>query len=63
MHHDNISISREREQVRAGLRTRLATLRRRRSPRGVSGLASAALSLVTPMRLKRMRRRRLGQAE
>ena len=63
MHRDNISVSRERQQIRAGLRTRLATLRRRRSLRGISGLASAALSLVTPMPLKRMRRRRLGQAE
>jgi len=63
MHRDNISVSREREQIQAGLRTRLATLRRRRSLRGAFGLAPAALSLVTPMRLKRMRRRRLGQAE
>ena len=62
MHRDNISVAREREQIRAGLRTRLATLRRRRSLRGISGLAPASLSLVTPMPLKRMRRRRLGQA-
>jgi len=63
MHRDNISVAREREQLRAGVRTRLATLRRRRSLRGISGLSAAALSLVTPMALKRMRRRRLGQAE
>ena len=62
MHRDNISVAREREQIRAGLRTRLATLRRRHSLRGISGLGPASLSLVTPMPLKRMRRRRLGQA-
>ena len=62
MHRENISIVREREQIRAGLRTRLATFRRRRTLRGVSGLAPAALSYVTPIPLKRIRRQRLGQA-
>ena len=62
MHRENISVARERDQVKAGLRTRIAALRRRRSLRGISGLAPASLSLVTPMPLKRMRRRRLGQA-
>ena len=62
MHADNLSIRSERAQIRAGLRTRLETARRRRSPHGLSGLAPAALSLVTPVALKRERRRRLGQA-
>jgi glycosyltransferase involved in cell wall biosynthesis len=62
MHSDNISIRREREQIRAGLRTRVATLRRRRTLRGATGMAAAALSYVTPISLKRIRRRRLGQA-
>lgn len=62
MHSKNISIRREREQIRAGLRTRVATMRRRRSLRGLTGMAPAALSYVTPLALKRARRRRLGQA-
>jgi glycosyltransferase involved in cell wall biosynthesis len=62
MHMGNISIQREREQIRAGLRTRAATMRRRRSLRGLTGMAPAALSYVTPLALKRARRRRLGQA-
>jgi glycosyltransferase involved in cell wall biosynthesis len=62
MHARNISIRREREQIRAGLRTRAATMRRRRSLRGLTGMAPAALSYVTPLALKRARRRRLGQA-
>jgi glycosyltransferase involved in cell wall biosynthesis len=62
MHTGNISIEREREQIRAGLRTRLATMRRRRSVRGLTGLGPATLSYVTPLGLKRARRRRLGQA-
>jgi len=63
MHSSNISVSREREQVRAGVRTRVDTLRRRRTMRGVTGLAPALLALATPMPLKRYRRRLLGQAE
>ena len=63
VHRTNISVARELEQVRAGVRTRVATLRRRRTLRGVTGLAPALLSLVTPMPLKRYRRRLLGQAE
>jgi glycosyltransferase involved in cell wall biosynthesis len=62
MHEDNISIRRERQQIRAGLRARAATVRRRGSLRGVTGLAPAMLSYVTPIPLKRVRRRRLGQA-
>jgi glycosyltransferase involved in cell wall biosynthesis len=63
LHTESISVARERDQVRAGMRARIATIRRRRSIRGVTGLLPAMLSLVTPMRLKRYRRRRLGQAE
>jgi glycosyltransferase involved in cell wall biosynthesis len=62
MHSQNVSVLRERIQIRAGLRTRVATLRRRRTLRGVHGLAPAALSYVTPIPLKQARRKRLGQA-
>lgn len=62
MHEGNISIRREREQIRAGLRTRVATMRRRGTVRPAPGLAPAALSYLTPIALKRARRRRLGQA-
>jgi glycosyltransferase involved in cell wall biosynthesis len=62
-HGESISVARELDQVRAGLRTRIATARRRRSIRGITGLAPAMLSLMTPMPLKRYRRRVLGQAE
>lgn len=62
MHGGNISMRREREQIRAGLRTRVSTMRRRKTVRPAPGLAPAALSYVTPIALKRARRRRLGQA-
>jgi hypothetical protein len=62
MHDSNIGIERERDQIGAGLRTRAATMRRRRSLRGAHGLTPAAISYVTPVALKRARRRRLGQA-
>jgi hypothetical protein len=41
---------------------RLRALRRRRTLRGAAGLVAPAVSLATPMALKRARRRRLGQA-
>ena len=62
MHDENISIKRERQQIGAGLRTRIATMRRRRSLRGILGLAPASASFLTPIGLKRARRQRLGQA-
>ena len=63
VHKASISVARELDQVRAGLRARVASARRRHSVRGVTGLLPAMLSLATPMPLKRARRRRLGQAE
>jgi glycosyltransferase involved in cell wall biosynthesis len=62
MHAGSVSIGREREQLRAAMRARVATMRRRRSPRGAAGLVLPAISYVTPMALKRARRRRLEQA-
>jgi glycosyltransferase involved in cell wall biosynthesis len=62
MHESNISVRQERAQIRAGLRTRVATMRRRRSLRGAHGLTPATISYMTPIALKRVRRRRLGQA-
>jgi glycosyltransferase involved in cell wall biosynthesis len=62
MHPGSVSIEREREQLRAAMRARVATIRRRRSLRGATGLVLPAISYVTPLALKRARRRRLGQA-
>jgi len=62
MHSANISVRQERDQIRAGLRTRVSTMRRRRSLRGAPGLIPATISYATPIALKRVRRRRLGQA-
>ena len=58
----NVAARRERAQIGETLRLRIAALRRRRSPRGMLGLLPAAVSWVTPIPLKRMARRRLGQA-
>ena len=58
----NVAARREREQIREALVIRVAALRRRRSLRGATGLVAPAVSYVTPLPLKRARRRRLGQA-
>jgi hypothetical protein len=62
MSSTNVAARREREQIRETIAIRVATLRRRRSPRGALGLISPSISYVTPLPLKRGRRRRLGQA-
>lgn len=59
----NVAARAEREQNVEALLIRARALRRRRTLRGVSGLALPALAHVTPAALKRARRRRLGQAE
>jgi glycosyltransferase involved in cell wall biosynthesis len=58
----NVGATREREQTAEAIVLRLRAMRRRRSLRGAAGLVPYAISYVTPMPLKRARRRRLGQA-
>lgn len=59
----NVAATAERAQIAETLAMRVAALRRRRTLRGVGGLVSPAVAVVTPLPLKRVRRRRLGQAE
>jgi glycosyltransferase involved in cell wall biosynthesis len=63
MHGANASASNERVVMRESLQLQWEALRRRRSLRGVEGLAIPALSLATPTSLKRAARRVLGQAQ
>jgi glycosyltransferase involved in cell wall biosynthesis len=58
----NVAARAERAQIRETLAIRGATLRRRRTLAGASGLILPAVSYLTPLSLKRARRRRLGQA-
>ena len=58
----NVAARREREQIAETIVMRLRAMRRRRSLRGAAGLAPYLASYVTPLALKRARRRRLGQA-
>lgn len=58
----NVAARAERAQTREAILIRARALARRRTLRGVTGLGAPALSYVTPMALKRARRRRLGQA-
>lgn len=58
----NVAARAEREQTREAIVIRLRALARRRTLRGARGLVLPAVSYVTPMALKRARRRRLGQA-
>jgi glycosyltransferase involved in cell wall biosynthesis len=58
----NVAARAEREQTREAIAIRLRALARRRTLRGSSGLLAASLSYVTPLELKRARRRRLNQA-
>ena len=58
----NFGASREREQTAETIAMRLRTLRRRRTLRGASGLLVPVVAYLTPLPLKRARRRRLGQA-
>lgn len=62
MSETNVAARAERAQTLEAIEMRLRALSRRRSLRGASGLIAPAVSYVTPMALKRARRRRLGQA-
>jgi glycosyltransferase involved in cell wall biosynthesis len=62
MSRANVAARREREQIAEALAIRWRALRRRRTLRGVTGLALPAISYLTPLPAKRALRRRLGQA-
>jgi glycosyltransferase involved in cell wall biosynthesis len=62
MSSGNVAARAERKQLAESLAIRVRALRRRRTLRGAEGLVLPAVSYVTPLRLKRARRRRLGQA-
>jgi len=59
---ENVAARKERAQIAETIRMRARALRRRRTLRGVGGIAVAALAYATPLALKRARRRRLGQS-
>jgi glycosyltransferase involved in cell wall biosynthesis len=58
----NVAAQREREQIREAINIRLRALRRRRTLKGAAGLMLPLISLMTPLKLKRVVRRRAGQA-
>jgi glycosyltransferase involved in cell wall biosynthesis len=58
----NVAAHWERAQLRETLAIRAATLRRRRTLAGGSGLLLPAVSYLTPLPLKRAARRAMGQA-
>jgi glycosyltransferase involved in cell wall biosynthesis len=58
----NVAARAERAQIAEALAIRLRALRRRHTLRGASGLIVPAIAYLTPLPLKRARRRRLGQA-
>jgi len=58
----NVAARAERAQIRETLVLRWRALARRRSLRGALGMVPGALSYLTPLWLKRQRRRLLGQA-
>jgi hypothetical protein len=62
MSGSNVAARKERAQIRETLAARAATLRRRRTIGGASGMVLPALSYLTPLPAKRALRRRLGQA-
>jgi glycosyltransferase involved in cell wall biosynthesis len=62
MSGSNVAARAERDQIRETLAIRVATLRRRRTLAGATGLIIPVVSYLTPIPLKRARRRRLGQA-
>lgn len=62
MGDENVAARAERAQIAEALAIRVRALRRRRTLRGAGGLAVPALAWLTPLPLKRARRRRLGQA-
>jgi glycosyltransferase involved in cell wall biosynthesis len=58
----NVAATRERQQIAETIVMRIRAMRRRRSVRGSTSLAPYLVSYVTPLPIKRMVRRRLGQA-
>jgi glycosyltransferase involved in cell wall biosynthesis len=58
----NVAARAERAQIAEGIAIRLRALRRRRTLRGARGLIAPSVSWLTPIPLKRARRRQLGQA-
>jgi glycosyltransferase involved in cell wall biosynthesis len=58
----NVAARAERAQTKEAIEIRLRALSRRRTLHGAGGLLAPTLSYVTPLGLKRARRRRLGQA-
>ena len=58
----NVAARKERAQTLEAIRIRWTALRRRRTVRGAEGLALPLVSLATPLGLKRIVRRRAGQA-
>ncbi|HEV2821435.1 MAG TPA: glycosyltransferase family 2 protein [Solirubrobacteraceae bacterium] len=58
----NVAARAERAQIAEALAIRARALARRRTLHGARGLALPALAWLTPLSLKRIRRRRLGQA-
>ena len=58
----NVAARAERAQLAETIRARASALARRRTLRGAGGLVLPAISLLTPLPMKRVLRRRLGQA-
>jgi glycosyltransferase involved in cell wall biosynthesis len=58
----NVAARAERAQLAETIRARASALSRRRTLRGASGIVLPAVSYLTPLALKRARRRRIGQA-
>ncbi len=58
----NVAARKERAQIAESIAMRMRALRRRRSLRGASGIAVAAVAYAAPLPLKRALRRRRGQA-
>jgi glycosyltransferase involved in cell wall biosynthesis len=58
----NVAARRERAQIAEAVGMRLRAMRRRRSLAGATGLVPYAVSYVTPLPIKRVIRRRVGQA-
>jgi hypothetical protein len=58
----NVAARSERAQIAETIRIRAVTLRRRRTLAGAQGLVLPSISYLTPLPLKRVLRRRRGQA-
>lgn len=59
----NVAARAERAQTAEAIKIRVRALRRRHTLRGVGALLVPAIAWLTPLALKRMRRRLLGQAQ